>query len=239
MAKAKKSASVSLTHMNYVEQLAGTIFFIVYLLVMPLLAERLFRVAEVLLDTTIERSMQYALYYYVLFAVTLIIFHDFLFNSAARFFDNLRHALSSLLLSLLVFYGANELAYRVLRLFFSLGVNLNDRPIAAQVSAAPRTTAVIVVLLSPIIEEVLFRGLVFGGLRGKSRVAAYALSAALYAFHFVWQAALAAWGFEHVLTAALYLIPGLVFAWACERSGTVWCPILLHAAVNALALWSR
>ena len=236
---AKKAAAVSLTHMNTVERLAGTIFFVVYLLVMPLLAERLFRVAEVLLDMSIDKGMQYALYYYVLFAVTLLIFHDFLFNTAARFFDNLKRALGSLLLSLLVFYGANELAYRVLRLFFSVGVNLNDRPIAAQVSAAPRTTAVIVIMLSPIIEEVLFRGLVFGCLREKTRVTAYAVSAALFAFHSVWAAALSAWSFDQVLTALLYLIPGLVFAWAFERSGTLWCSILLHAAVNALALWGR
>ena len=35
-----------------------------------------------------------------------------------------------------------------------------------------------------------------------------------------------------------YLVPGLVFAWACDHSGTRWTSILLHATVNALALWA-
>ena len=45
---ARKSASAS---MNHTERLAGTIFFVVYLLVMPLLAQRLFSLFELLLET--------------------------------------------------------------------------------------------------------------------------------------------------------------------------------------------
>ena len=39
--------------MNRTERVAGTIFFLVYLLVMPLLATRIFDLLEVVLDTTI------------------------------------------------------------------------------------------------------------------------------------------------------------------------------------------
>ena len=49
MAK-KKTASGG---MNRTERVAGTIFFLVYLLVMPLLATRIFDLLEVVLDTTI------------------------------------------------------------------------------------------------------------------------------------------------------------------------------------------
>ena len=38
---------------NHTERVAGTIFFLVYLLVMPLMATRLFDLLEVVLDTTI------------------------------------------------------------------------------------------------------------------------------------------------------------------------------------------
>ena len=50
--------------------------------------------------------------------------------------------------------------------------------ISAQIEDAPRTTLLIVVFLAPFVEEVLFRGLVFGNLRDKSRVVAYARLAA-------------------------------------------------------------
>ena len=34
-----------------------------------------------------------------------------------------------------------------------------------------------------------------------------------------------------------YLVPGLVLAWTYDRCGSLWGPILLHMAVNALSVW--
>ena len=58
MAK-KKTASGG---MNHTERVAGTIFFLVYLLVMPLMTTRLFDLLEVVLDTTIGASLRNVLY---------------------------------------------------------------------------------------------------------------------------------------------------------------------------------
>lgn len=231
---ARKAASAS---MNHTERLAGTIFFVVYLLVMPLLAQRLFSLFELLLDTRIGAELQNALYYYLLFAVTLIIFHRYIGHTTSRLLDNLDRAAVTLFLGLLIFYGANELLYRVFHVFFHSRANLNDVTIAAQVNAAPRTTALIVIFLAPFVEEVLFRGLVFGCLREKSAVVGYAVSALLFAFLHVWTFALSSWDASYLALMLQYLAPGLVFAWAYDRSGTLWTSILLHAIVNALALF--
>lgn len=231
---ARKSASAS---MNHTERLAGTIFFVVYLLAMPLLAQRLYSLFALLLDTQISVERQNALYYYLLFAVTLIIFHRFIAQAGSRLLDNLNRACITFFSGLLIFYGANELLYRVFRVFFHSRANLNDVTIAAQIQSAPRTTALIVIFLAPFVEEVLFRGLVFGCLREKSAVAGYAVSALLFAFLHVWTFALSSWDVSYLALMAQYLAPGLVFAWAYDRSGTIWTPILLHAAVNALALY--
>ena len=231
---ARKAASAS---MNHTERLAGTIFFVVYLLVMPLLAQRLFSLFELLLDTRISAELQNALYYYLLFAVTLIIFHRYIGHTTSRLLDNLDRAAVTLFLGLLIFYGSNELLYRVFHVFFHSRANLNDVTIAAQVNAAPRTTALIVIFLAPFVEEVLFRGLVFGCLREKSAVVGYAVSALLFAFLHVWTFALSSWDASYLALMLQYLAPGLVFAWAYDRSGTLWTSILLHAIVNALALF--
>ena len=232
---AKKTAAT--THMNETERIAGTIFFIVYLLVMPLLLERLFSLVETLLGMRIEPALRSALYYYFLFAVTLIIFHRFLAFTSSRFFDSLGRSLTALFLALLVFYGANELMYRVLSLFFANRPNLNDTVIAASLGGAPRTTTLIVVFLAPFVEEVLFRGLVFGCLKEVNRAAAYVVSAALFSLLHVWTRAPWQWSFTSLILTLQYLVPGLVFAWAFDRSGTLWTSILLHAIVNALALY--
>lgn len=231
---ARKAASAS---MNHTERLAGTIFFVVYLLVMPLLAQRLFSLFALLLDTQIGAEKQNALYYYLLFAVTLIIFHRYIGHTTSRLLDNLDRAAVTLFLGLLIFYGANELLYRVFHVFFHSRANLNDVTIAAQVNAAPRTTALIVIFLAPFVEETLFRGLVFGCLREKSAVVGYAVSALLFAFLHVWTFALSSWDASYFALMLQYLAPGLVFAWAYDRSGTLWTSILLHAIVNALALY--
>ena len=110
--------------------------------------------------------------------------------------------------------------------------------IAAQVASAPRMTALIVVLLAPFVEEVLFRGLVFGCLKEKSRIFAYILSCALFAFLHVWTAAVSNWDLGYLILMLQYLVPGLVFAWAYEHSGTLWTSILIHALVNALSLFT-
>lgn len=88
MAK-KKTASGG---MNRTERVAGTIFFLVYLLVMPLLATRIFDLLEVVLDTTINDSLRNELYYYTLFAVTVLLFHSYLAHTSSRFLDNLNRA---------------------------------------------------------------------------------------------------------------------------------------------------
>lgn len=232
---AKKAAT---SHMNQTERVAGTIFFIVYLLVLPLLANKLFGIVEVLLDTKISDSLANIIYYYVLFAIVLLLFHSFLAHTTSRFLGGVSRAMTTFCMGLLVFYGANELFYRVANVLFNSRTNLNDMTIAASINAAPRLTALIIVFLAPFVEEVLFRGLVFGCLKEKSRVVAYVISCVLFAFMHVWTFALSSWDWSYLILMLQYLVPGLVFAWAFDHSGTLWTSILLHATVNALALWA-
>lgn len=232
---AKKTAGT--TQMTGMERIAGTIFLLVYLLVMPLLASRAFGVVETLLGTSFDAYRRNILTYYVLFVITLLIFHNFLAHTTSRFFDTLGPSFNAFAVALIAFYGANELFYRVCRLILRDGTNLNDVTIAAQVEAVPRLTVPIIVFFAPFIEEVLFRGLVFGCLKEKSRAAAYAISCALFALVHVWSLARGGWSPAELLLLVKYLVPGITFAWAYDRSGTLWPSILVHMSVNALALW--
>ena len=101
-----------------------------------------------------------------------------------------------------------------------------------------RHDGVIVILLAPFVEEVLFRGLVFGNLKGKSRAAGYLVSCLLFALLHVWQFALVNQDITYFLLMVQYLVPGLVLAWTYEHSGTLWTAIALHAAANALSVWT-
>ena len=220
------------------EQIAGTVFFVIYLVVLPFTAGPLFRLAGRLLDVTISAALQNVIYYYVLFAVTVLIFHKFLARTCRNLADNLGGACRMLLVGLVALYGLNELAYRLTNLIITNRTNLNDTAISAQMDSAPYMTLLIVVLLAPFVEEVLFRGLVFGNLKGKSRGVAYLVSCALFALLHVWQFAVVERDVTYFLLMIQYLVPGVVLAWAYEHSGTLWTSIGVHAVANALSAWT-
>ena len=231
MAKRKSSP-----YMSPGEQIAGTVFFVIYLVVLPFATASLFRLAERLLAVSISPSLQNAIYYYTLFAVTILIFHGFIGRTTRNFADNLGNACKAVVVGLIALYGLNELVYRLTRLLVNNHTNLNDSTISAQIHDAPRVTLLIVIFLAPFVEEVLFRGLVFGGIRPRSRFAAYAASCLLFALLHVWQYAVGSHDLSYLVLTVEYLVPGVVFCWAYEHSGTLWTSILLHAGVNALSV---
>ena len=233
MAKRKSS-----TYMTPGEQIAGVVFFVIYLLVLPFATAPAFRLAGRLLGVTISGALQNIIYYYILFAVTLIIFHGFLGRTTRHLADNLDGAGKTLLIGLVALYGLNELVYRLTNLVFTNHTNLNDTTISAQIDDAPHVTLLIVIFLAPFVEEVLFRGLVFGNLKPKSRTAAYLVSCLLFALLHVWQFAVVNQDITYFLLMVQYLVPGLVLAWVYDHTGTLWTSIGLHAAANALSVWA-
>ena len=228
----------STTYMTYGEQIAGVVFFVIYLLVLPFVTNPLFDLAGRLLAVSISAAMRDVLYYYILFAVTIIIFHGFLARTSRHLMDNLGGACKTAAAGLVGLYGLNELVYRLTNLIFTNRTNLNDTTISAQIDDAPHMTLLIVIFLAPFVEEVLFRGLVFGNLKSRSRALAYVVSCLLFALLHVWQFAMVKQDVTYFLLMIQYLVPGLVLAWAYDHSGTLWASIGLHAAVNALSVWA-
>ena len=94
-----------------------------------------------------------------------------------------------------------------------------------------------VVFLAPVVEEALFRGYVFGNLREYSRGAAYLVSCLFFAMVHVWPFFAESWDVGCLMVMGQYLVPGAVMAWAYEKSGSLWGSVLLHCAVNGLAVW--
>ena len=233
MAKRKHTA-----YMTAGEQVAGTAFFVIYLVVLPFAAGPLFRLAGNLLGMTISDGLQNVLTYYILFAVSIIIFHGFLARTSRQLADNLGAACKAVAGGLVALYGLNELVYRLTRLVVSNQTNLNDTTISAQIEDAPHMTLLIVIFLAPFVEEVLFRGLVFGDLRRKSAAVGYLVSCLLFALLHVWQFAVVNRDITYFLLMLQYLVPGLVLAWVYDRTGTLWTSIGLHAAANALSAWT-
>lgn len=219
------------------EKVLGGMVLAAYLFLLSLAAGPLYDLIERTFSVTLDANLRAALHEYILFGLTAVIFGRYLLQEGRMFLDHAGSALCAVGISLVIFYGLNELLSRLLRLLSLSQPNLNDQAIISRLAASPRSTVLILVMLSPIVEETLFRGYVFGNLRPYNRAGAYIISCVLFALPHVWPFFSGGWDFSCLSAMVQYLIPGAIFAWTFERSGSLWGSILLHGTVNALAVW--
>ena len=178
------------------------------------------------------------IYYSLNFAFTLWIFRRFLRESLAKAGRHLGRFLLAIVLGFAAHWLTSRAGGMLLRYFAAGFANVNDQTVAAMIADAPLLMGLGLILMVPVTEECLFRGLIFGQLHPKSRVLAYGLSAAAFcAIHVVGYI-----GQVPPLTLALcalqYVPAGLILAFAYRFCGSIVAPILIHAAANAAAYLS-
>lgn len=175
---------------------------------------------------------------YHLVSVTAIclIFSDFLLDSLRDAIRNPKHCAMVCVLTLVVYYAATWAVTRFIGFCDPAFANRNDASITAMRQQGLVLTAITTVLLAPLSEECLFRGLMFGQLVKKSRPGAYALSALCFGLIHV-MGYLGAYTPLHLLLSLLQYAPaGLILAWSYEKSGTIAVPILVHGIINAVSM---
>ncbi len=115
-------------------------------------------------------------------------------------------------------------------------VNPNNETIVGLAEEDVYRVLCLTVFLAPVVEEVLFRGVIFGWLRERDRAAAYIAAMTLFAVLHVWQYAVSGQDLSVLLYALDYLPAGFVLAWCYDHSGSLWTSIFFHMAVNLTAL---
>ncbi len=127
--------------------------------------------------------------------------------------------------ALLVLFSAAGLQLANLGLLLSVAEFLpcGEHPLAAQLANAP---ALKLLLIAPLTEESMFRGLLLGGfLLAYRRWTAILLSASLFAaIH------------GHPVQAVTALASGVFLSWLMAESGNLALPLLGHAVANGVAL---
>lgn len=95
-------------------------------------------------------------------------------------------------------------------------------------------TALVAVLMAPIVEEILYRGALQQALNGIGMPRTLSMLGASALFALAHWGSLVAGSEAGALTMLLLL--GLVFGWTYERTGSMWAPFAAHAAFNAANL---
>ena len=214
------------------ERRRGWVFFALYLLVFPYLNAW----AQRLLMGEGEAPVAEAnvVYYVLLFALALLVFWTFLRLGFSLLVDWLPENAFAFVTGLA---GAGLLHFLVTLIPYPVQ-NPSEMQYLQEFAISPVATAVLLVVLIPLIEETLFRGLVFGSLRQYSRPLAYVVSVLVYALACVWRYALEIGDPAYLLLFIQYLPMSLALAWCYDNGGSIWSAVALHMTINGFMLFS-
>ena len=166
------------------------------------------------------------------FALVLLVFRNFLFRSRLPFYMLLITCLFGFIANM----GLESLNNILLALLYPFlqedPTNLNQEAVNSFLNNYTGYMLLDVILLAPIVEELLFRGTIFGPLCRRSPLWAYIVSIAAFAtLHVVGSIGVQHW--TVILFSFLQYLPGgFVLCWSYQRSQSIWAPIALHGIMN-------
>ena len=218
--------------MRKYEKTLGWIFLALTPLVLPML---LVSICE-LLPVQLDNAQLNGALFIVNFLLAVVIFHRFLWQSARHSLQHPGRTFCWMGIGFGVYFGGNTLVTMLVTSLAPDFANANDASILAMVQEHFWLMAICVVILVPITEEVLYRGLVFGTLRRKSRWAAYIVSVCAFSILHVISYIGTMPPLHLCLSFLQYLPAGIALALAYDKTDSVWTGILIHASNNLLAI---
>ena len=176
------------------------------------------------------------LYYCINFLAIIWIFGAFFRRSLVYAGQHITDFLIAVIAGFLVYWLCNWALARALDTFFPDFVNLNDGSIGSMAGSNYTIMFIGTVILVPVAEEALHRGLVFGCLYPKSHTVAYILSASVFStVHILGYVGI--YSPLHLTLAFIQYLPaGLILAWAYRKSGNIFAPIVMHAINNGIGM---
>ena len=222
------------TKPNRNETLFGGIYLAFMLILLPLLL----KVFNSMTENPLSAGKLNFIYYFINFALIVPVFGKFLLQSLK---DALRVPFPTIWLALLGYMGNLALS-EILAIFLLILVpdfaNINDLNVALMLQEEFSLLAIGTVVLVPVVEETLFRGMIFRNLYDRSPAGAYLISMVAFAAIHVTGYVGSVEPVYILLSFLQYLPAGYCLCFAYRRSGTIISPILMHMIVNAVAVYS-
>jgi hypothetical protein len=222
--------------MNKTESIVGWIYLFVHMFALGYIVALLNIYVFPVFGFTLSDLHLNLLYYGISFLFLLCFLFHFMRSSFGELCAHKMDTLTSILICYFVYMISLYAVALFLNIFLDNLENPNDAAVTSMAKLNPNTMIVIGVLLAPIVEEVLFRGVVFGTIRKKSRVLAYIVSALLFAVYHLWEYMLTGFSWDLVLYLLQYLPAGIILCWCYERSKNIWGSVFLHMMINYVSI---
>ena len=176
------------------------------------------------------------LFFLINFVTVVFLFRNFLWVTLLNVRRRISLILWYALLAILGNQVLSELIYALIMLLAPDFANVNDATINFMVQEQPQLMFLCTVILVPITEEVLYRGLIFRGLYDRSPVAAHVVSILVFAMIHV-SGYVGLYDVNTLILCFLQYIPiTYCLNFAYVHSGSILAPILVHMANNAMAM---
>jgi membrane protease YdiL (CAAX protease family) len=222
------------TKPNRRETLWGGIYLILYMSVLP----RLVPIAVALLAPGLDAVWTNFIFFSVNFLAAVVIFRRLLLHSLG---DAVKVPGRTLCCALLGYFGSQLLGNYVSAFIYRIEpnfANVNNEVIYSLVAENFLLMGIGAVILAPIAEELLFRGLVFRILYDRSPPAAHLVSMALFSFIHI-TGYLGRYEPKLLLLCFIQYLPSAYcLNFAYRHSGTIIAPILTHMLINLAALFA-
>ena len=213
-----------------VEGVLGWCYLLLCQTLLPYLLNFIFTAAGI----TLTGAQLNLAYFGINFLVVAAIFHRFFIRTGREILDRTLRIILTAAGLFAVYLLVNQLLGRFILWLRPDFFNANDQSVAAIAENHYVLTLVCTVFLVPMAEECLHRGAIFGSLFSWNKIAAYAVSTAVFALvHINWFV-----GDPGMLALSFlqYIPAGLCLAAAYHISGSITAPILIHMAVNAIGI---
>ncbi|MBQ3404712.1 MAG: CPBP family intramembrane metalloprotease [Oscillospiraceae bacterium] len=170
------------------------------------------------------------------FVILTVCMFSFLRESFHDLLDNLLNTVKALFICFVLYYLLLYVVNLLCILTVGDAINPNEENVRAAAELNSNVMLAVAVIIGPIVEETLFRGVVFGSIRRKNRLLAYAVSCLLFSLYHIWQYFPDSFDWMYLMYLLQYIPGGICLAMAYERGGSIWSSIMLHSLINFISM---
>ena len=212
----------------------GLVYIVLQLLVLPLALTW----GNWLLGSPLSATSLNFVFFALNFLVITVAYRDFLGKNFKALLHNPWRVLRFAGAGLMLYWIATFVVGFIITSIYPNFMNANDMSISQMTKENYTLMSIGTVLLVPVVEETLYRGVVFGGIYTKSPVLAYIVSTAVFSIIHILGYITVYTPLELLLSFIQYLPAGICLAWSYKKADSIWAPILIHIAVNQVGTYS-
>ena len=212
------------------EKILGLIYLPIHFFVLPILVGM-----AAFLYGDINMGMFNLVYFAIGVLFLALVMRNYLMRQFDVMLDNKLRSFLTVPFAFSVDFGLTLLLLPLLFLMGFTETAPNNEALASLQGTDYNILKALAIFIAPFIEEVLFRGVLFGSIRPRNRILAYVVTVLVFALLHVWQFALEAADWMVLLEFVRYIPISVALCWCYERSGTIWSPIAMHMLLNVMS----